>query len=195
LLFLSWLWFEKDEIIVMGQDELVLRVAPDPKMMSPTSHMKHSVNPDPATLASSKQRSHSRESSGASNLSVKFTVHSDGSSSPKASVTTPYQYDGKMKPVTSCLRKRPSESDATARLERQRRRRLQRSPRRSDDKSEDLSHEESFYGDSEDSCNMEDVDRLSPDLVDGTLRDIRYEDFHIISFFWISLTTYVIYSF
>ena len=157
----------------MGQDELVLRVAPDHNKTSPTSHtsVKNDANPDPATL--SKLRSHSRESSGASNLSVKFTVHSDGSSSPKASVTTPYQYDGKSKPVTSCLRKRPSESDAVARLERHRRIRLQRSPRHSDDKSEDLSHEESFYGDSDDSLNIEEVDRLSPDFVDGTTRDIR----------------------
>ena len=153
----------------MGQDELVLRVAPDSSHTTSTASrtcLKRDVKTDPN--ATSKQRSHSRESSGASNLSVKFTVHSDGSASPKASVTTPYQYDAKIKPVTSCLRKR-HDDDAVVRRERRRRRHLQSPQRRCDDKSE-ASHEESFYEDSDDSLNMEDVDRLSPDSVDGTSR-------------------------
>ena len=155
----------------MGQDELVLRVAPDTSNTTSSTAsrtcLKRDVKTDPN--ATSKQRSHSRESSGASNLSVKFTVHSDGSASPKASVTTPHQYDAKIKPVTSCLRKRQFDDDVAVRRERRRRRHLQSPQRRCDDKSE-ASHEESFYEDSDDSLNMEDVDRLSPDSVDGTSR-------------------------
>ena len=151
----------------MGQDELVLRVPPD--AMSTSRSLKQRDAKTPEHVTTSKQRSHSRESSGASNVSVKFTVHSDGSASPKASVTTnPYQFEAKLKP---CLRKRTNESDASERRERRRRKHLQ--PRGNDGgggaKSDDLSHEESFCDDdddeSDDSLNVDDVgDRLSPEL-------------------------------
>ena len=145
---------------VMGQDELVLRVTPDPTTSTPG--LKRDGKPDLGTMSSSSNghRSHSRESSGASNLSVKFTVQNDGSASPKASVTTPYHYDGSVKPVTSCLRKN---QDLSMRRERHKRRPLT-TPRRSDEKSE-----ESLYEDSDDSLNLNnDQDRLSPESVDET---------------------------
>lgn len=145
----------------MGQDELVLRVAPDPSTTSRSSKQRDAKT-DSATLT--KQRSHSRESSGASNLSVKFTVQSDGSASPKASVTTPYQFDPK-----SCLRKRSTESDAVERRERRRRKHLQQSDGA---KSDDLSNDDLDYDDSDDSMNVDD-DRLTPDLAEGGSRGIR----------------------
>ena len=148
----------------MGQDELVLRVAPDTSTTSRTSKQRDAKT-DNATLT--KQRSHSRESSGASNLSVKFTVQSDGSASPKASVTTPYQFDPKMK---SCLRKRSTECDAVERREFRRRKHLQRSDGA---KSDDLSNDELVYDESDDSMNVDDVDRLTPDLAEGGSRGIR----------------------
>lgn len=147
----------------MGQDELVLRVSPDP-VTSPTS-LKRDGKPDLSTMSSSSNplRSHSRESSGASNLSVKFTVQNDGSASPKALVTTPYHYDASVKPVTSCLRKRQEKDLSSIRRERHTKRRPLTSPRRSDEKSE-----ESLYEDeSDDSLNV-DQDRLSPESVDET---------------------------
>jgi len=148
----------------MGQDELVLRVAPDPSTSSRTSKQRDAKT-DTATL--SKQRSHSRESSGASNMSVKFTVQSDGSASPKASVTTPYQFDSKIK---SCLRKKSTECDADERREHRRRKHLQRSDgAKSDDMSNEL-----FFVDSDDSLNVDDGDRLTPDLnEEGGSRGIR----------------------
>jgi hypothetical protein len=70
----------------MGQDELLLRVPPEPA----ASGGRDAEREDRVTLT--KPRSHSRESSGGS---VTFTVHSDGSTSPKASVTSPGALDAR----------------------------------------------------------------------------------------------------